>query len=79
MEIKYIPERLGSLLDSPYANKRLKNRDAIATAVDNQGNQLSWQAEGNFIEVNGKAVDFAKSNPDAQITILENSCGSTSY
>lgn len=77
--INYIPEGLGQIISSPFAKKRLKNREGVAIA-SKDGQEL-WRIEGPILEINENVIQNRMSDPDPEIkiTISENSCGSVNY
>lgn len=70
MTIRYNPELLRSIIESPFATKRLKNRDA--KVICSCGN---FTREDRILSLLSEVHEHDKEHPDHEITVMENVCG----
>jgi hypothetical protein len=68
MAIRYSPEALSHVANSPYAEKRLKNRSGVLR-IDDQPEQ-----SGDLLELIKLAHAAIQANQNAQVHIVEQSC-----
>jgi hypothetical protein len=77
MSIEFRPPSLGRIINDQNAEKRLKNREGLARAVNEKGQPTGWEREGPIMNLHQEAVDYDIRNPNHKVVLNEYTCGST--
>lgn len=73
MGIEFIPPGLEGVINGPYAERRLRDRDGFAYTRTDQGDTVVL-AEGAILDVHAAAVVHDAENPHVTVQVVEFSC-----
>lgn len=68
--IKFIPEGLRGIVFGPFAQRRLRKKEALVVARDSIG-EITWQTKGFVLDVYNQALAHVVNHPLDKITLIK--------